>query len=100
MADNNRYNRRQMQSSCGCGDCKTAMNRLRAVDFALTETVLYLDAYPNCKEALEFYCQLKEQRKKLLAAYEGNCSPITALGNESDTWEWVCNPWPWEADAN
>lgn len=103
MAEN-RFNYNMNNCNNGqtvCNDCRTLMNRLRYVDFALTETVLYLDAYPDSREALEFYGQLKEQREKLMAAYEGKCGPITSFGNESDTeWNWVDRPWPWEAEAN
>ena len=42
--------------------CRTVMNRLRAVDFALTETVLYLDAYPESAEAMKFYHKVVNER--------------------------------------
>ena len=40
--------------NCGCGgsvsvNCKKLMEQIRAVDFALYETVLYLDVYPLLK---------------------------------------------------
>ena len=42
-------------------------DRMKAADFALWETVLYLDAYPNDKEALaNFY--------KLLVRYNYACA--------------------------
>ena len=87
-------------SACGC-DCKNTMQTLRALDFAIQETVLYLDAYPNCCQALEYYHRLIDERKKVLAAYEETCAPVTMFGNTDHTaWKWIDSPWPWEADAN
>ena len=81
-------------------NCRTVMDQLRAVDFALTETVLYLDAYPECREAMEFYHKLTAQRRELVASYERQCGPLTMYGNGENAWEWAQGPWPWEAEAN
>ena len=82
------------------GACGSVLNKLRAVDFALTETVLYLDAYPTCEEAKNFYRKLVTERQQLIATYESQCGPLTMYGNTGATWEWTEGPWPWEADAN
>lgn len=92
-------------SSCGCntnnGDCISLLKKIRAVDFSIQETVLYLDAYPCCAEALKYYHQLKELREKLVSEYCRKCGPLTNESNESTTeWNWIKSPWPWEADAN
>ena len=82
-------------------NCKSQLENLRALDFAIVETGLYLDAYPQSREALEYYHALIAQREKLAAAYERGCAPLTVYGNRSKTsWDWVAGPWPWEADAN
>ena len=74
---------------------------LRALDFAIQETVLYLDAYPENPQALEYYHQLLEQRNQTMAAYEKKCGPLNMYGNASRTsWDWVEGPWPWEPEAN
>ncbi len=104
--------------SCGCGQkcngngisggaesasvatCRKLMDQIRAVDFALYETVLYLDVYPHSCEALETYHKLKAQREELHRAYESTVGPLTAFGNESITsWDWMRKPFPWEYDA-
>ncbi len=92
---------------CGCGNgadaaaCKRLMDQIRAVDFALYETVLYLDVYPNSCDALETYYKLKAQSEALHAEYEATCAPLTAFGNKSDTsWDWMGKPFPWEYDAD
>ena len=81
--------------------CKRLMSQIRAVDFALYETVLYLDVYPNSCDALETYHKLKAQSKALHKEYEAVCAPLTAFGNESTaSWDWMSNPFPWEYDAD
>ena len=81
--------------------CRTQLEMIRALDFALQETVLYLDAYPQSKEALQYYHTLLEQREKAVADYQKEIGPLTIYGNKSTrTWDWVNGPWPWEADAN
>ncbi len=77
------------------------MNKLRALDFALQETVLFLDAYPENKQALRYYHQLLSNRKELMEELEQSGHPLTMYGNRSQTsWDWINDPWPWEPDAN
>lgn len=99
---NNRYARCNSANGQGNGAnrCHTLMNRIRAVDFALNETVLYLDAYPDSAEAMRYYQKMVKERKQLMEAYERECGPVTMYGNTSNTWDWLSGPWPWEADAN
>ena len=84
------------------GGCSSALARLRAVDFAIADTVLYLDAYPECPEALSYYHQLLTEREALSSELAGACRmPMTNLQNVSrDSWDWTHGPWPWDADAN
>ena len=82
-------------------NCCRERETLRAINFAIQETVLYLDAYPYHTEALAYYHALIEERDKLLASYQKNCAPMTMYGNVSrQSWDWVKGPWPWEPDAN
>ena len=84
-----------------CYNCKQAIEVLRALDFSIQETVLYLDAYPECEQALAYYHKLMEERAEAMEAYEKQCGPLSIYGNKNrDTWEWTKGPWPWEFDAN
>ena len=93
---------RMQRNNAGNGmPCKDALDLLQALDFAINETVLYLDAYPNSSQALAYYHKLIEQRMQVLKHYEMSCGPLTMYGNTSTTsWDWINQPWPWEADAN
>lgn len=82
-------------------DCAEMKRRLRMLDFAIVDTVLYLDAYPNCKKALAYYHRLKGEREALAEMIHAQCGPTTAWSNDStESWDWVKGPWPWEPDAN
>ena len=82
--------------------CQTAMRRLQALDFSIVDTVLYLDAYPDSKEALRYYQKLLSERDALKHTLAESCRmPMTSFENAStDAWDWTRGPWPWEADAN
>ena len=95
-------NRQSMQSGgMNATACNNQLALLRALDFAIQETVLYLDAYPDHPQALAYYHELIAQRREVAERYEKGCGPLTFMGNRSRTsWDWVEGPWPWEADAN
>lgn len=86
---------------CSRGDSLShLMDKIRKVDFALNETVLYLDVYPNSREALNYYHQLLNQRQLLIDEYQSH-APLTNTGNTSeDSWDWINSPWPWKYEAN
>ncbi|MBO5938834.1 MAG: spore coat protein CotJB [Clostridia bacterium] len=95
---------------CGCNQppaipstrCKALLGKLQSLDFSIVDTVLYLDAYPDSREALSHYHKLCEERDALLRALREDCRmPMTSFENASrDSWDWTKGPWPWEADAN
>ncbi len=81
--------------------CRQLMQNLRMTEFAMIDTILYLDAYPDSQEALDYYHKLHARRDALTEEYETNCGPLSAFGNRSKTtWDWTDEPFPWEYDAN
>lgn len=75
---------------------ETLLSKLRAIDFALVELTLYLDTHPNCSQALDLYNDYRAQRLALADEYRCKFGPITKHDNNASTWEWICNPWPWD----
>ncbi len=65
--------------------------------FMAYEAMLYLDAYPECKEALECYNKYKRLENRARVEYESRFGPLTAP-NEGTSWEWTKGPWPWQID--
>ena len=81
--------------------CQNLKKKLQMVDFAIIDTVLYLNAYPKCAQALEYYHKLVKEREILEGAMKEKCGPITAMTNQSRSeWTWPLGPWPWEPEAN
>ena len=68
----------------------------------MIDTVLYLDMYPCCKRALEYYHKLKQEREKIMETLAKSCDmPMVSFDNVSeDSWSWTKGPWPWEPSAN
>lgn len=77
------------------------LKKIQEEDFALYETVLYLDTHPCDMSALEFYSKRRESLEKLKTEYQQKFGPLTIYGNEDCRhWNWVNKPWPWEKEAN
>ena len=82
-------------------NCQRLKKKLQAIDFAIVDTNLYLDAYPNCRQALDYYHKLIAEREALVSVINEKCGPVSARENKSRTeWNWIRGPWPWELDAN
>ncbi len=80
--------------------CSRMKLRLQQLEFALDDIVLYLDAYPECNQALEYYHTLLEERNHLREIINEECGPMTNFSNHSkDTWLWTNGPWPWQIEA-
>ena len=81
--------------------CAALQKKLKVIDFSIAETVLYLDAYPECARALEHYHTLLREREAILEELLVQCGPTTPCNNVSTkSWDWVKGPWPWEFGAN
>lgn len=94
------------EAGCGCdggsrGECKKLEKKLKQIDFSIIDVTIYLDAYPNCRKALDYYHKLKCERAAVVEALNSTCGPITSFDNNSESqWKWTDAPWPWEAEAN
>ena len=71
------------------------LRQLQAYDFALYDTILYLDAYPDSKEALSTYNKYSRLAKRTRDEYEARFGPLTAP-QEANSWNWTKGPWPWQ----
>ena len=71
------------------------MRQLQAYDFALYDTILYLDAYPDSKEALSAYNKYSRLAKRAREEYESRFGPLTPP-LQADAWNISNGPWPWQ----
>lgn len=73
------------------------LKRLQICDFVLTEASMYLDTHPNNTMALEYFNKHNKMKEEILKEYVDKYGPITRFDNDnSQTWQWINNPWPWE----
>lgn len=91
-----------MDNMNGSGlDRTSLLKKIQEMDFALYETVLYLDGHPKNKKALEYYRSHREALKALREEYARRFGPLTVYDNyDNDNWQWVEKPWPWEKEGN
>lgn len=72
---------------------------INEVSFAVYEALLYLDTHPDDQEAMCFFKEHNEKRERALKEYARMYGPLTistADDAASSSWEWMCQPWPWE----
>lgn len=70
----------------------------QAYSFALYDILLYLDAYPDNREAIESYNKYHRLASKAKAEYESKFGPIS-MPFDVSTWEWANGPWPWQVEG-
>ena len=71
---------------------------INALGFSMTDLNLYLDIYPNDKNAINLFNQYRKEKENIMKEYESKFGPIT-LNSESLNsypWSWDDMPWPWD----
>ena len=81
-----------------CNSKERLMKAYQAYSFAAYDTLLYLDAYPDCRDALETYNKYQKMADKAKSEYESRFGPITAPA-DADSWQWTNSPWPWQIEG-
>ena len=71
------------------------MMNIQIYSFAAHELNLYLDIYPDDKQALGLYNQYKDMCDKYTKEYEKKYGYIL-LEPDMNSWNWINSPWPWE----
>ena len=73
------------------------LKRLQVCDFVLTEVGLFLDTHPNDKEALAYYHKYLDLKQETQTEFTRRFGTVSRYEpKNSDTWDWVDNPWPWD----
>ena len=68
--------------------------------FAMIEMNLYLDLYPNNKEALNRFNTYLKKEKELVTLYESKYGTLTTSSPvQTNNWTWNNSPWPWEVQS-
>ena len=77
------------------GSSENLMKAYQAYSFAAYDALLYLDAYPEDKAALESYNKYQKMAQRAKAEYEMKYGPISPH-MEAKSWQWTDAPWPWQ----
>ena len=69
-----------------------------SLEFALIDLNLYLDVYPDDKNAIELFNKYRNEQNELLHAYQNEFGPILLNSDSLNNmpWMWDNKPWPWE----
>ena len=84
------------------GSRNSQLSRINEVSFAVDDMLLYLDTHPCDRKALEYCDELVKERRKLLQEYAEKFGPLTidcTDQQESATWKWMEQPFPWEKEG-
>lgn len=72
------------------------MDRIHALSFAMTEAQLFLDTHPDCRAALDYFRNLRDELDGLTTEYQNKYGPLFADMTVGDKWAWIDGPWPWQ----
>ena len=74
------------------------LNHIRIYQFCAVELNLYLDNFPDNKNAMEDYNKVSCKLTTLINDYEKEYGPLTNFGSAfvENPRAWVDQPWPWE----
>lgn len=65
--------------------------------FAMIDLQLYLDMYPNDRDALKLFNTYLNNKKELTNMFEEKYGPLTIDSEvQKNNWLWDNSPWPWE----
>ena len=79
----------------------TPLSELQVLGFAIQELALYLDTHRDDREALELYRGYQQMYQRCREEYRKSHGPMNHMHpSESDTYDWLDDPWPWEYCGN
>ena len=69
-----------------------------ALCFACIDLSLYLDVFPNNKDAINLFNKYNSQKKNFMDKYQEKFGPLTLDSDALNAYPWAWNerPWPWD----
>lgn len=83
--------------NCPCRN--DLLKHINEVSFAVDDVKLYLDTHPCDEKALAYFEKYSRMRNEALREYAENYGPLTvdtAIYSDSENWNWIDEPWPWQ----
>ncbi len=79
------------------------MTKLMELDFISLDLGLFLNTHPDNNEAIDTYNQVITAADALRLKYEEKYGPLCSFrsyATNTEQWQWMDTPWPWQKDAN
>lgn len=73
--------------------------KIGTCQFAITDIDLFLDTHPADSEMLQKRAAYEAQLQPLIKEYEAKFGPLTKNDQDTNTWAWVKDPWPWDTEG-
>ena len=74
---------------------KEMADKIKCLEFAITELALYLDTHPDDEKALCLHNRYCKEVKDLKDHYQKVYGPLT-INYPCNKWRWIEEPSPWE----
>ena len=75
------------------------LKQIGTYKFALTDIDMFLDTHPADDKMLALRAQYEKELIPLIEKFEKKYGPLTKDENQTNTWAWVKDPWPWDMEA-
>ncbi len=75
------------------------LKKIGTLKFAITDIDIFLDTHPGDTEMLSLRNQYESELKPLVEKFEKQFGALTKRDNQTNTWTWVKDPWPWDMEA-
>jgi spore coat protein JB len=76
------------------------LKQITAAHFMVEDLHLYLNTHPMDRDALVKYNAFVMQYNMLVQTYEKQFGPLDEHSCSAFPFQWICEPWPWEYEAN
>lgn len=77
-------------------DREALLFKIMELDFAINDLNLYLDLHPEDERIYEYFKKYTKECLELKDKYAKTYGPLTLDQTNTNTYEWMKNPWPWD----
>lgn len=75
------------------------LKKIGTLKFAVIDIDLFLNTHPGDAEMLRKRDEYLRELRPLVSTFEKTYGPLTKPENDTNTWAWVKDPWPWDMEA-
>ena len=84
----------------GMNEREMLLKKIGTYQFTITDIDIFLDTHPGDTKMIDLRNKYKAEVKPLIEKYEAKYGPLTKKQeNQTNTWAWVKDPWPWDMEA-